>query len=579
MWTFGGHHRRGLLIGLLLRIVHGAVQAVPAIVVVVLVDELRRSTLNGETALRLSLALVAAWLVQIAVAVAANHLVWSNSYRWGAELRHQLLSHVARLPIGALDERGAGDVAATMAQDIDDVEDFSGWVLPSILGHLALALVVAVTLFVVDTGLGVATMVSVIAAGPAFVWALRRFRDVTDERLALRGGVNAAIVEYVRGIAVVRAFNLAGVRHRRFNGAMDDLFEVERRLVRRVSPTHPAPMLTIELGVAVLVAWIAVRIDGDGFGIGAAVIALVLVMRVYEPLHKVAHQVELLPMVRAAGRRLDGILVLEVPPQPATVTALTGHRIELDEVSFSYVPGREVLRRVSVEIPERTMTAIVGPSGSGKTTILHLIAGLRAADRGAVRIGGVDLGLLTAEQLFGLVSVVFQDVQLFRGTIADNISFGRRDVGRAEIVEAARLARCEPFIEALPAGYDSMIGEGGLTLSGGERQRVAIARAVLKDAPIVLLDEPTASIDPSAARLVNEGLRSLVEHRTVVVVAHRLSTIRSADQIVMIDSGRVVAAGPHDRLVTESERYAAFWDARERSAGWQFGRSQPAENV
>ncbi|MGH3940189.1 MAG: ABC transporter ATP-binding protein [Pseudonocardiaceae bacterium] len=277
-----------------------------------------------------------------------------------------------------------------------------------------------------------------------------------------------------------------------------------------------------------------------------------------------------LPIAAANLARADRVLsaAIEPPPDPP-VPALTSFDITFDGVGFGYRPGVPVLHEVSFTVAARSMTALVGPSGAGKTTALNLVAGFFHPDRGTVRIGGVDLRDLTPDQLFDAVSIVFQDVYLFAGTIRDNLVMGRPDAEDHKVTAAAKAASCHDFVMALPEGYQTVVGEGGRTLSGGQRQRISIARAILKDAPIVLLDEATAAVDPLNERLIQGALAALVADKTLLVVAHRLSTIRSADHIVALDRGRVVESGTHDDLVSRGGLYARFWAGRQQAAHWR----------
>lgn len=261
-----------------------------------------------------------------------------------------------------------------------------------------------------------------------------------------------------------------------------------------------------------------------------------------------------------------------VQPQPArTGPAPQGHDVALEAVTFGYDPAQPVLHDVSFTVPQGTMTAIVGPSGAGKSTILHLLARFADVQAGRVTIGGIDVRDLAAEQLFDAVTVVFQDVYLFPGTIFDNIAFGNPTAAADQVEAAARAARAHDFIARLPAGYNTPVGEAGATLSGGERQRLSIARAILKDAPVVLLDEATAAIDPTNERHVQDALGALVRDKTLLVVAHRLATIASADQIIVLDEGRLVERGRHDDLLAGG-RYARLWQERQRATNWRLDR-------
>ena len=249
-----------------------------------------------------------------------------------------------------------------------------------------------------------------------------------------------------------------------------------------------------------------------------------------------------------------------------------GYDIEFDHVNFSYGEGtdrRQVLHDVSFKIPQNTVTAVVGPSGSGKSTICNLIARFYDADDGSVKVGGHDVKEFTCDSLLSNMSMVFQNVYLFNDTIRNNICFGKSDATEDEMIAAAKKACCHDFIMALPDRYDTVIGEGGGSLSGGEKQRISIARAILKDAPIIILDEATASVDPENEHLIQTAISELTKGKTIVTIAHRLATIEQADQILVVDDGQIVQRGTHSELANVPGRYKDFVDIRRRSEGWK----------
>ena len=276
-------------------------------------------------------------------------------------------------------------------------------------------------------------------------------------------------------------------------------------------------------------------------------------------------------MLRLAGAAIDRTVETEQMPrldEKGKAVSPQRHDIVFDHVNFSY-EAKPILRDVSVTLPDKTTTAIVGPSGSGKTTFCNLVARFWDVDSGSVRIGGTDVRDYTLASLMDQISMVFQNVYLFADTIENNIKFGCPEATHAQVVEAARKACCDDFISALPEGYDTVISEGGASLSGGEKQRLSIARAMLKDAPIIILDEATANVDPENEQELMEAIDALTAEKTVILIAHRLKTVRQADQILVLDRGRIVQQGTHDALAREDGLYRRFLTGREKAVGWK----------
>jgi len=376
-------------------------------------------------------------------------------------------------------------------------------------------------------------------------------------------------------MAVLRAFGRHGEIYQRFVNAMERLRDA---LIR--ADVLPAPLLSV-FGLVVEASFVAVAYAGaklaQGGSISPAVLLTFLVVTV-GVVRQVADLGVALLALRISQRALGRVdrLLAEEPLAEPTTPAAPPHRFDVavESVSFAYEEEEEaVLAGVSVTFPERSLTALVGASGSGKSTLVHLVARLWDIPRGqgAIRIGGVDLRDLPFEELHRHVAMVFQDVVLFSGTILENLRAGRPEATRAEVEQAARAARAHDFITALAAGYDTQLTEGGGSLSGGERQRLSIARAILKDAPIVLLDEATSSVDASAEAEIQRAIDQLVQKKTVVVIAHRLRTIRRAHQIVVLDRGRVAESGTHDELLRKGGIYASMWREQERAKGWRLG--------
>lgn len=353
--------------------------------------------------------------------------------------------------------------------------------------------------------------------------------------------------------------------------------QINNRLVLRLLPVGMLTLGIVQLGVPAVIAIAAYRWFGGAIDTGTALIFLVLILRVYDPIVGLAVQFEALRIGDAALERIGRIMDLEEQEAPQNPSREPrGHDVEFEGVTFAY-EATPVLKDVSFAARAGTTTAIVGSSGAGKSTILNLVSRFWDPADGVVRIGGVDARELTFQQLFEHLTVVFQDVYLFRTTVRENIAFGRPQASLADIEAAARVAQAHDFIAALPQGYETLAGEGGANLSGGERQRISIARAVLKDAPIILLDEPTSSLDSLNDRAVREALAALVRGKTVLVVAHRWSTIEAADQILVVDGGRIVQRGSHAELIQQpGGRYRQSWTDRERASNWRLGPTSAA---
>lgn len=576
-WRLFGPRRRALTAGIGLRMLQAVFIGLPITMVVWIVDRIRTDELTAATCWVAVGVTFASLAGQYVTGYLSNRYAWVSTFEAIGEARIRTLRHLQRLPIGSVLSRRSGDVSAVLTSDFEMVSNFAHHALPMLFGAVGLPITVIIGLCFVDLPLAGAVALSITVAVPLFLGANKIFAAQAVRRGDVLATANSRIVEYVNGISVARAYNQTGARMRTFRGAIGDVRAVNDAMAVKLVPLALAAVGVVQLGVPVVVAASSYRWFGGAVDAGVVVIFLVLVLRVYAPLIQVAMQVESLRLADASLQRIGRVMDLAEQQAPARPDRSLEHfDLHLDGVTFGYDGDRPVVEDISLRCPTGTMTAIVGSSGSGKTTILNLMARFWDPDSGTVRIGGADIRELTAEQLFDAVTVVFQDVYLFQGTIRDNIAFGRPEADDAAIEEAARQAQAHDFVVGLPDGYSTRVGEGGAMLSGGERQRVSVARAILKGSPIVLLDEPTSSIDPLNERALQLALAALVRDTTLVVVAHRLSTIRSADHIVVVENvdggpGRIVEKGTHDVLLGLDRRYATLWRERERerAARWR----------
>ncbi|TDD25710.1 ABC transporter ATP-binding protein [Nonomuraea diastatica] len=566
--VLGPEHGARLRRSLLAMAVYGVLQGLSfAMLVPVL-----RALLSGES--------VGPWLAAFAAVVVATAVASYVQAQYGyavglAALRtlyHRLGDHVAGLPVGWFSADRVGRLGQLVGKGVMDVMSVPAHLLQVVVSAVAAPATVLVCMFVFDWRLGLAALLTAPFLWLAFRWtqSLVQRSDTAMDDAGAEGADR--VVEFARQQPSLRAFGRTADGYDLLDDALVRQRSTLRRLLRTTLPGLGTVALTVQL------AFTAILIAGCSLALGGAVDVpelvgvLVLAVRFTEPLLAAADVGGELRMARGSLRRIKA--VLDTPPLPATGTARAGEpSIELDGVGFAYAE-RPVLRDVSLTVAPRTVTALVGPSGSGKTTLTRLIARFWDAGSGVVRVSGNDVRDYAPEELMAQLSIVFQDVYLFEGTLEDNIRIGRPEATDEEVREAGRLARVDEIAERLPGGWQARVGEAGATLSGGERQRVSIARAMLKDAPIVLLDEATAALDPENESALIDALATLARDRTLLVIAHRLTTIAAADQIVMLEGGAVVERGTHQELLDLDGRYAAFWTERTRARGWRL--TQPA---
>ena len=386
--------------------------------------------------------------------------------------------------------------------------------------------------------------------------------------------LTGAILEYARGLSVVKSFGKAGASMESMKKACRDSRDINLKIEWGYIPYNALHLLALKTAsVCIVIATFYLGFSGQ-LDFTYMMFVILLSFHVFGSLEPITDCAHVLAVIDDALEHLDELTKESFIDADGQQIEIAHYDIEFQNVDFSYGEGKErrqVLHNVNLKIPEHTVTAIVGPSGSGKSTICNLIARFYDADSGSVRVGGHDVKEFTCDSLLSNISMVFQNVYLFHDTVRNNICFGKTDATEAEMVEAAKKARCHDFIMALPEGYDTVIGEGGGSLSGGEKQRISIARAILKDAPIIILDEATASVDPENEHLIQAAISELTKGKTIVTIAHRLATIEQADQILVVDDGQIIQRGTHKELVAVPGKYKDFVDIRIQSEGWKIG--------
>lgn len=525
-----------------------------------LLRDLLQGTVDPLRTAWVSLGLLLSLLARLACARQAMPALFGGAYAMMGQARLRVADHLRHLPLGWLQGQRRGQLAATLASDLQVIEDLWSHSLGVFFGGLLVPVLLSAFLLWVDWQLGLLVLACLPVAGVMLVLSQRLLARQGDQLALASGRANAELLEHIQGLTVLRSLGQVTASRARLTRTMDEL----RRAAIRID-VWPAPLIglfgfAVESGFALLL-WFGVQRLASGATDSATLLLFaVLALPVYRQLYEVGLAFLLLRFARQSLQRIRGLLRQPTLAEPTRTLVAAGSEVVVDRVSFAYAADQPaVLHDVSFTLPRGSLTALVGPSGAGKSTLVHLLARLWDVSAGQIRIGGVDVRDMGSEQLNRLVATVFQEVHLFSASVLDNLRLGRQDASRAEVERAARLAQAHDFILRLPQGYDTRLDENGGNLSGGERQRLSIARALLQDAPIVLLDEPTASVDPCAERLIQRALGELVKDRTVLVVAHRLPSIQHAAQILVLDNGRLVECGKHAQLLAQNGCYAALW--------------------
>ncbi|WP_405804139.1 ABC transporter ATP-binding protein [Streptomyces sp. NBC_01187] len=473
-------------------------------------------------------------------------------------LYHRLGDHLARLPIGWYGAGRVGEVSALASHGVLQAMSVIAHLLAPLIYACVTPLTIVVVMLALNWHMGLAALAAVPVVAAIQTWTGRSTAAGDAERAERDHEATGRVIEYLQAQPVLRAGGRTVERFRLLDDALREAQRASRRSTLSALPGAVGLTLVVQAMFTVLLALGAYLAIGGDIGVAEVLTILVLAARCADPLLSLSDIGGRLRGARSVLAELDTVLRTEPLPEAPEPVQPAGHDLEFESAVFRH-GDRTVIDGVSLCVPEGQRLAVVGPSGAGKSTLLQLLARFYDVDAGTVRVGGVDVRAISTEVLMAQIAIVFQDVYLFDGTIEENVRLGRPDAGEAEVRAAATAARLDEVIERLPGGWAANVGEGGALLSGGERQRVSIARALLKNAPIVLLDEVTSALDPVNEAAVHEGIERLMAGRTVVMVAHRMRTVRRADRVVFLDGGRTVEEGSHDELLRHGGRYADFW--------------------
>ena len=512
--------------------------------------------------------IVISLIITIAINMKATMLQTRAGYRACANKRIEIAEHLRYLPMGWFNDNSLGEVTSVTTNTMDNLSGVSTRVVMLVTEGIFSTAVMTLAVFLFDWRVGL-----FIIAGLAVYYAVNHALQIRSEQTTRRKfagdtAVVEQVLEFIKGIAEVKSYSLIGRYNRRLEDTIEENVNANTDMELKLLPlmlTQNVVAKLIDMGVVVLSL---ILYTGGRMELLNCVMLCICSFLLTEGLEQAGTQSSLLRVVDTCVDQAADIL--DLPAMDISGAELTPehHDLHADHITFSY-GEKQIIHGVTLDIPERTTTAIVGPSGGGKTTLCHLLSRFWDVDAGQVTLGGHDVREYDMDSLMRNFSFVFQNVYLFHDTIANNICFGQPDAPIEQVIAAAKKARCHDFIMKLPQGYDTVIGEAGGSLSGGERQRLSIARAMMKDAPIVILDEATANVDPENEQELMEAIQKLTQEKTVIMIAHRLKTVRHADQILVVDKGRIVQRGTHDELMKQDGIYRRFISGREQAVGWK----------
>ena len=530
-----------------------------------------QKTLTGTKCLYIGIGLVGVVAAQVIVHYLCDRLQSAAGYMIFTDKRMELGGHLRKLPMGYFTSGNIGKISSVLSTDMVFIEEIAMSTLGNMMSYMLSALILLVFMFFLDWRLGLAAAAVTLLA----CFTAKGMNEVSLKEAACRQDqsehLTDAVLSFAEGISVIKSYNLIGEKSEELTGNFRRSRDTSTAFERKMTPWTRGLNILYAVGIAAIFALSVWLQQSGSLSLPYLLGVLLFVFDLFSPLKALYGEASRLTVMNAALDRIEAVLNETELPDKGTAhipnESSGSPEICFDNVTFAY-QDKEVLHNISFSMQKNTMTALVGPSGGGKSTIVNLLARLWDVKSGKVTIRGTDIRDVPLAELMEQISMVFQRVYLFQDTIYNNISMGKPDATEEEVYEAAKKARCYDFIMALPDGFQTVIGEGGATLSGGEKQRISIARCILKDAPIVILDEATASVDTDNESYIQEAINELVNGKTLLVIAHRLNTICQADQILVIADGRISEQGTHDELIAKAGIYQDFVNIRKKSSGW-----------
>ncbi len=564
----GRENKRKFQISIVLGVIQaiGEAMKIPAIMIILMAvtdNNISSGMIWGAVAV-----MAASVLISFASKMRSTMLQTEGGYNAAAFKRVEIARHLRYLPMGYFNKNSLGEITSVTTNTMENLGNVATRVVMLTTQGMLNTAVILLMLIIFDYRIGLIGLAGTLL----FMIFNSRMQDagkgISSEKVASDTELVSETMEYIQGISEVKSYNMTGKRMKRLDETIEHNADINTKMEFTFIPFMTLQNSITKITGAVMVLCSAAFCLSGSMDIMVCIGMMICSFILYSSLEQAGSYNALLHTVDVSVDKAQDILDLDTMDIDGRQVEPENHDIDVENISFSY-DERKIIDGISLHIPERSSLAIVGPSGGGKTTLCNLISRFWDVDEGSVKLGGIDVREYSMDSLMKNFSFVFQNVYLFADTIASNIRFGRENASMDEVIEAAKKACCHDFIMALPDGYDTVVGEGGATLSGGEKQRISIARAVMKDSPVIILDEATANVDPENEKELTEAVEALTADKTVIMIAHRLRTVRHADQIVVIDKGRIVQQGRHEELIQQEGIYRRFIGSREKAVGWK----------
>lgn len=567
----GEKNKKRYIISILLGIVEAFGQALRIPAIYLVIKGVVNNRLTGDTVAFAMAILISGLLLQIISARTGKTLQTEAGYTTCAGKRMEIAEHLRYIPMGYFNENSLGTITSITTNTMEALADVATRVVMMTLNGLLESLLITVMLLTFDWRIGLTAIAGIIVFFIINAYMQSKSVDISETKNKADTAMIGEILEFIQGISEAKSYNLIGENNKKLEKSIEDCKNATVDMEMKFVPLMGLQTWIIKMtGIAMCVLSLKLYFNGQ-MDLATCIVMLLASFMIYGALETAGNFSALLRTVDICVNKANEVLAIQQMDIEGEEVVPETHNIEMENVDFAY-DRRKVVDNVNLSIKERTSAAFVGPSGSGKTTICHLIARFWDVEKGRIKFDGRNVKNYSIDSLMRNFSFVFQNVYLFHDTVANNIRFGQPDASMEKVIEAAKKACCHEFIEELPEGYDTILGEGGASLSGGQKQRISIARAMMKDSPVIILDEATANVDPENEKELMEAIDELTREKTVLMIAHRLNTVRNADKIYVVDRGKIVQQGRHAELVEQEGIYKNFIASRAEAVGWKISK-------